>query len=342
MKVKQFTKFLRAIGLFAIALFLSIFLTHAPRHIPATNSQIKGIWLTHIGNAGLTYSTRIDNAFHQLSQLNFNRVYVDVYNGGTTYPSRYSPRNYLVSLPLTDPLKTSIRQGKRQGLNIYAWYEHGMMVFPDARLARQHPNWILKTQQGQQTIDSHWWLDPENEEVQHYFVNLFTEVARQYSGLSGIQLDDHWGIPLQFGNKTLAMTKLTRKVVAAIDRVRPDLEVSLSPNPLGFAKKKYAQDWLAWVKEGLIEEVVIQVYRPHSKDVLATLNSFEFKATSQYVPLGIGIYTGSWRRQPALSEIQKQISAVKQSGYGYALFCWESSFSPLRRASRQQKESYLK
>jgi uncharacterized lipoprotein YddW (UPF0748 family) len=47
-----------------------------------------------------------------------------------------------------------------------------MMVFPNARLARQHPDWILKTQQGEQTIDSHWWLDPENKEVQRLFFVL--------------------------------------------------------------------------------------------------------------------------------------------------------------------------
>lgn len=74
-----------------------------------------------MGNAFLTYTTLTDNVFHQLSRLNYNRVYVDVYNNGTTYSSKYAPRNHLLSLPFTNPLKTAIKEGKRQGLKIYAW-----------------------------------------------------------------------------------------------------------------------------------------------------------------------------------------------------------------------------
>ncbi len=79
------------------------------------------------------------------------------------------PRNYLLSLPFTDPLKTAIKEGKHQGLKIYAWYEHGMMTFPNATSARQHPDWILSTNNNKKLIDNHWWLDPANPEVQQYF-----------------------------------------------------------------------------------------------------------------------------------------------------------------------------
>ncbi len=35
----------------------------------------------------------LDNVFHQLSRLNFNQVYISVYNNGVTYPSKISDRN---------------------------------------------------------------------------------------------------------------------------------------------------------------------------------------------------------------------------------------------------------
>ncbi len=81
---------------FAIAiiiLFVSTQLTTAPNHTPQKSELIKGMWLGHVGNAFLTYTGLTDNAFHQLSRLNYNRVYVDVYNNGTTYSSKYAPRN---------------------------------------------------------------------------------------------------------------------------------------------------------------------------------------------------------------------------------------------------------
>jgi uncharacterized lipoprotein YddW (UPF0748 family) len=316
-------------------------LTTAPNHTPQKSELIKGMWLGHVGNAFLTYTGLTDNAFHQLSRLNYNRVYVDVYNNGTTYSSKYAPRNYLLSLPFIKPLKTAIKEGKRQGLKVYAWYEHGFMTFPNAELAQQHPDWILSTSNNEKLIDNHYWLDPANLEVQKYFVNLFTEVAASYLELDGIQVDDHWGIPIQFGNKAEAVTDLTRKVVEAIRKIRPDLVISLSPNPLGFAIKKYSQDWLAWVKAGLFNEIVMQLYRQTSQEVGLSIDNSILAEINEQVDVAIGIYAGGLRNQKSLAEIQRQITVVKKYGYGYAIFPWETSLGIVRWHNRKQKENYL-
>lgn len=338
-QIRQLSKFL-AIGI--VVFWLLSRLTLAPSHTPEASVSIKGVWLSHFGNAFLTYTNLTDNALHQLSQLNYNRVYVDVYNGGTTYSSKYAPRNYLLSLPFTNPLKTAIKQGKRQGLKVYAWYEHGMMTFPYARLAQQHPDWVLTTSSGEKLIDNHWWLDPANLEVQQYFVNLFTEVAASYLELDGIQVDDHWGIPVQFGDKAEAMTELTNLVVTAVRKVRPDLTISLSPNPLGFSRKKYSQNWFAWIKAGLFDELVMQLYRPTSAEVALAIANSILPEVQQYVDVAVGIYAGSLRRQKSLVELQQQIATVKQHGYGYVIFPWDTSLGILRFTDRDRKEQYLR
>ena len=317
-------------------------LTVAPRHTADKSNLIKGIWLSHVGNAWLTYTSQTDNVFHQLARLNYNRVYVDVYNNGTTYSSKYAPRNYLLSLPFTNPLKTAIAQGKRQGLEIYAWYEHGLMTFPNAKLAQQHPDWILSTDNNEKLIDRHWWIDPSNPEVQQYFVDLFTEVALSYPDLYGIQIDDHWGIPVQFGDRTQAVTALTQQVVAAIRKAKPDLIISLSPNPIGFSRTKYSQDWLTWIEAGWIDELVMQLYRPTSAEVVLAIDNSILGQIRDKIDIGIGIYAGGLTNQKSLAEIQQQIATVKKYGYGYALFPWKTSFGILRRASREEKEKFLK
>ena len=317
-------------------------LTLAPSHNPKDSELIKGIWLSHVGNALLTYTNSTDNAFNQLSRLNYNRVYVDVYNAGTTYSSKYAPRNYLLSLPLTNPLKTAITQGKRQGLKIYAWYEHGLMTFANARLAQQHPDWILTTANNEKLIDNHWWIDPANPEVREYFINLFTEVALSYPDLYGIQVDDHWGIPIQFGDYTEAVTELTREVMSAVRKARPNLVISVSPNPLGFSRRKYSLDWLTWINEGLVDELVMQLYRPTSSEVELAMNNSILAQIRNTVDVAVGIYVGGLFGQKPLAEIQQQMSIVQQYGYGYALFPWKTSLGILRRASRQEKENYLK
>ena len=315
-------------------------LTLTSSHIPEHFNSIRGIWLSHVSNAFLTYTSLTDNVFNQLSRLNYNRVYVDVYNNGTTYSSKYAPRNYLLALPFTNPLKTAIQEGKRQGLKIYAWYEHGMMTFPNTELAR-HPDWILSTESNEKLIDRHWWLDPDNPQVQQYFVNLFTEVAASYPELDGIQLDDHWGIPIQFGDKSQAMTSLTYKVVEAVRKIRSDLIISLSPNPLGFSQKKYSQNWLAWVEAGLFDELVMQLYRPTSSEVALAIDNSILPKVAKYVDVAVGIYAGGWQKLKPLAEIQRQTAVVRQYGYGYAIFSWKTSLGILRFDSRQEKENYL-
>jgi uncharacterized lipoprotein YddW (UPF0748 family) len=342
MRLKKIKKLILWILTVAIALVGFKFFLPLPSHLSNKNKQIQGIWLTHVGNSLLVYSTQLDNVFHHLSSLNFNRVYVDVYNGGTTYPSKYAPRNKLASLPFSDPLQAAIKEGKRQGLKIYAWYEHGMMLFPNDKFAQKHPDWLLINAKGKKIIDGHLWLNPEYLEVQKYFVNLFTEVAKNYPSLYGIQLDDHWGIPIEFGDKTQAMTELTNQIVEAIHQVKQDLVVSLSPNPLPFATNRYGQNWLLWIKQGLINEVIVQIYRETSEELIATLNNSGLVEASNYVPVAIGIHTGNLQKLKSLTEIKKQKEIANKYGYGYSLFCWEYVFSPLRTSNHWiSQESWL-
>jgi len=335
MKRKQHKRYLKFSFTVITAIITLNVLTTTPTNIPQGSDTIKGVWITHLGNSLLTYTSLIDNVFYRLSCQNYNAVYVDVYNGGTTYPSKYISRNNLISFPFTDPLRTAIREGKRQGLNIYAWYEHGMMLFPKQKLAQQHPDWILKTSDGKQYIENHLWLDPENPEVQQYFINLLTEVAQNYPELAGIQLDDHWGIPIVFGNKTQAMTNLTRQVVRAAKQVNPSLIISLAPNPYQFSVNKYSLDWIKWLEEKLFDELVIQIYRSDSQQVTESILASGIKEASQYlqdVQVAVGIYAGGTPQLKSLNEIEEQINAVKQFNYGYSIFCWEYTSTFFRKA----------
>ncbi len=342
MLLKRFKKLVVLSLIVALIVIILNLLTVAPSHKPQQSNLIKGVWLTHLGNSFLTYTTAIDNVFHQLSRLNFNRVYISVYNKGTIYPSEYVPRNHLISLPWTDPLSSAIKQGKRQGLKIYGWYEYGMMLSKYDKLIQKHPDWILKTDDGTQLINNNFWLNPGHPEVEKYWINLLTEVAEKYPELDGIQLDDHWGIPKEFGDQRLEMTNLTTKVVKAVKKVNGNLIISVSPNPYHFAVKHYNQDWIRWVKEKLVDEIIIQIYRPTTQEVARTLTTSGIKTASQYIPVGVGIYTGNpWSRK-SLTEIAEQVSVVKKHNYGYSLFCWEYLFTPLHNSSQQEREAVFR
>jgi uncharacterized lipoprotein YddW (UPF0748 family) len=110
---------------------------------------------------------------------------------------------------------------------------------------------------------------------------------------------------------------------------------------LGFAIKKYSQDWLAWVKAGLFNEIVMQLYRQTSQEVGLSIDNSILAEINEQVDVAIGIYAGGLRNQKSLAEIQRQITVVKKYGYGYAIFPWETSLGIVRWHNRKQKENYL-
>ncbi len=291
------------LAIFLIAVFQKI--TEAPPHQPQNSQVIRGVWMTHVGTAFYAWTGQLDNVFHQLSRLNFNRVYISVYNDGVTYPSKVSHRNRETNLPLYNILNSAIHQGHRQGLKVYAWFEYGLMLHDNDPLARSHPDWLLKDGQ---VVNGFVWLDPSHPEVEQYFIDLLTEFAYLYHKLDGIQLDDHWAVPRQFGNYVVPLTQLTQKISTAIAKINPQWILSLSPNSPSFAYRNYSQDWLTWVNRGYVDEVIVQIYRPTLQAVKTALAQSGLAAASQRVPVAVGIFTGFLKKGLAITPMVISLS----------------------------------
>lgn len=289
--------------------------------------MIRGVWLTDIGTAFLHHTTLLDNVLNHLSRSGYNRIYINVYgNWGTLYSSKGKIRNteitsLFLSPPLTDPLKSVAKEGKRQGLKVYAWLEYGLMLPPESKIAKSHPDWLLKTSDGKTIVNQFVWLDPSHPQVQAYLLNLVREIIKY--DLEGIQFDDHWAIPRQFGNHQQALTDLTQKVHQLIQEKNPKIIFSLSPNPYSFSVNRYNQNWLNWVKKDYVDEVVIQIYRKTPREVRQTINTSGIAEASRYVPVAIGVFA-PWNTTE--KNLKDQIKVVNDLGYGFSVFCWERRF----------------
>ena len=55
--------------------------------------------------------------------------------------------------------------------------------------------------------------------------------------------------------------ELLTQIVSAVKSVRHDCLISISPNPLNFSRTRYLADWQHWADLGLIDELILQVYR---------------------------------------------------------------------------------
>lgn len=372
--VGQMTKKTWCIYLLCLGIAIALFVT-PPKYLttgqtPSATTELRGVWLTNFGGAVLFFPQGVNRVLYQIRQLNFNTVYPVVWNRGNTfYPSTVAKREigntqnpFQAILMLgQDVLAQIVQQGKRKGLRIIPWFEYGFMAPANSQLAHNHPDWLTQRQNGSKLLkdDLHEqylsnatkgqslrnravikqvWLNPLHPEVQQFILDLIVEVVTKYD-IAGIQLDDHFSLPVEFGYDRFTiklyqqehqgkkppnnyldsewmrwrankLTDFMQRVFLAVKSVKPDCLVSLSPNPQYFAYTAYLQDWLTWVQRGWVEELVCQVYRNDLKTFQAELTQPALKIARRRIPVGIGILTGSWRQPIAFFQIQQQVQTV--------------------------------
>jgi uncharacterized lipoprotein YddW (UPF0748 family) len=347
------------------------------------NREIRGVWITNIDSDVLFKRDRLAAAIKDLKELNFNTIYPVAWNWGfTTYPSKVAKRvvgsswmpktsaGILLHRSLTrteglagrDLMKEMVTEGHKRGMRVIPWFEFGFMA-PDksdpagSNLAELHPDWLTTKQDGKaiwkEGNDPRVWLNPFRPDVQKFIIDLVTEVATKYD-VDGIQFDDHFGLPHEFGYDKFTVdlykqehqgklppketqneewvnwrankiTLFMRDLFAAVKAAKPKAIVSISPNPYRFAKSFFLQDWARWEREGLVEELVIQLYRDKLETFVGEMNKPEVKLASQHIPVAIGILSGVKPKPISMKQIQTQVAAVRKQGLaGVSFFFYES------------------
>ncbi|MCM1981871.1 family 10 glycosylhydrolase [Lyngbya confervoides] len=334
-------------------------LSAAKAYAPST--EIRAVWLTTNDTPTLRDHAKLTQAIGELRSFNFNTVYPVVYNSGyALYPSATAQREGFQpfirrGLQGQDILADIIEQSHRNGLTVIPWFEFGFMAPPSSELALAHPQWLTQRQDG----STHWegaagevvWLNPFHPEVQALITNLVLEVVTQYNG-DGIQFDDHMSLPFEFGydsytknlyksetkkdpppnphdptwvkwradKLTAFMTQLNQAVKAR----KASAIFSVSPNPYDYAYKASLQDWLRWVRQGIVDELIVQVYRPDLGSFDQQLVQPEIQEARQKIPTGVGILTGLRHRPVNINLIQSKIQTARYRNLGVAFFFYES------------------
>jgi uncharacterized lipoprotein YddW (UPF0748 family) len=259
-----------------------------------------------------------------------------------------------------DMLAEAIELGHAQGLAVIPWFEFGLMSEERAELTRLHPEWLTSRKDGSQVYvygdrgqHRFVWLNPARPEVQKLLVDLIKEVVTKYD-LDGIQMDDHFGMPAELGYddytvklyqkshkgklppenindpewtrwRSRFVTDLMVKIFAAIKITKPNIVISLSPNPRAFSYEHYLQDWLRWVELGFINELIVQVYRSEIPAFLSELESPELQEVRKKIPVGIGILTGLRVQNVDMTMIENQVQATRDRNFhGFSFFFYET------------------
>jgi uncharacterized lipoprotein YddW (UPF0748 family) len=324
---------------------------------------------------------KLEAAVAQLAQLGFNTLYPVVWNGGYAYyPSAITQQREIQNFTFRglqgqDPLAELIRLAQGRGLQVMPWFEFGFMAPPSSELALRHPSWLSQDRDGGTLSESAAGevvrLNPFHPEVQQLLTELVLEVVGAYP-VQGIQLDDHFSLPSSFGYDPFTralylretgravpsnpqdgawvrwradkLTAFLRRLRAAVRAKRPGVLISLSPNYADFAYKLQLQDWRSWVKEGLVDEVVVQIYRPDEQSFAAELARPEFQpkkaGPGAKVPMAVAIMAGTRQRPTPMALLAAQAQAARQRGLGVAFFhygpLWELTADPAGRLQELQ------
>jgi uncharacterized lipoprotein YddW (UPF0748 family) len=287
-----------------------------------------------------------------------------------------------------DVLAEIVKQGNKQGLKVIPWFEYGFMTPPNSALARRHPDWITVRQDSTKTlkevldeqqliqnvpkfirnglVSKQVWLNPLHPQVQKFIRNLIVEVVTKYD-VAGIQLDDHFGLPVELGYDAFTVrlyrqehqgqsppndplneewmrwrankiSDFMQQIFKAVKAVKPNAIVSLSPNSQDFSYRAYLQDWQYWVQRGWVEELVIQIYRDDLKSFVTQLSQPALEVARRHIPVGVGILTGTWGRPVDIAQISEQVKAVRDRGFdGVSFFYWESLWGYLAPESPRKR-----
>jgi uncharacterized lipoprotein YddW (UPF0748 family) len=137
------------------------------------------------------------------------------------------------------------------------------------------------------------------------------------------------------------ITDFLTQVFKAVKDRKPNAIVSVSPNPQRDSYQFFLADWANWERRGLVEELIVQIYRDNFKTFISELEQPELKAARSHIPVGIGILTGLKNRAVSLSQIQQQVEAVRRRGFaGVSFFFYETLWNNASEPSDQRQSAF--
>lgn len=337
---------MRYIYTLLIMLLASLCAVAQPKH------EVRAVWLTTIGGIDWPHSyaqsarsierqkDELRHILDQLQQVGINTVLLQTRVRGTMiYPSDYEPWDGCLSgfpgkSPGYDALKFAIDECHKRGMELHAW----MVTIPlgkwDAlgcrQLRKKMPRNIIK-------IKADGYLNPESQQTADYLASLCAEVTKRYD-IDGIHLD-YIRYPedmpkLKTLDRQCGRNNITR-IVSAISRRVKSLKpwVKMSCSPIGKydnttrywshgwnANTTVCQDAVAWLRDGLMDELFPMMYFRDNHFFPFALDWKEQSHGRIVVP-GLGIYFMSPReRDWPLSDITRELEVLRHIGLGHAYF----------------------
>ncbi|MFZ4640339.1 MAG: glycoside hydrolase family 10 protein [Nodosilinea sp.] len=215
------------------------------------------------------------------------------------------------------------------------------------------------------------WLNPFHPQAQKFILELINDLASNYE-IDGFQFDDHLGLPVEFGYdpytinlyraehggrnpptnpqdrewvawRAAKISDFLALVYSLVKSRRPQALVSISPNPYPFAYDHYLQDWPTWVKRGLVDELVIQLYRSDQNRFIWEVDKPSIQSALAKIPTSAGLLSGLRADPVSIKHLEEQIEALRDRRLaGMSFFFYESLWLSPPQETREQRINTLR
>lgn len=204
-----------------------------------------------------------------------------------------------------DPLRRVVIEAHRNGIEVLPWFEMGFSTSysqSGGYILRERPHWAALGADGLPVVKNGFdWMSGTHPEVQAFLRALAAEVADRYD-IDGIEYSDRIpAMPVEAGYDPATVAiyreehggqdppsnprdyawiewradRLTRFFADVRDAVRAHgdhLTVAASPSLWPWSLLEYLQDPPTWVREGIADHVIPQLYRYTLADYLYELD----------------------------------------------------------------------
>nr|MDK2850609.1 hypothetical protein [Candidatus Cloacimonadota bacterium] len=311
----------------------------------------------------------IDEVIQNAIQNNQNELILEVrYRSDALYTpnrrsSKYSnpePRSYILANNDFDPLEYAIEKAKPFNLRIQAWVVAfnatpiATQMIQENYIFRYHPEWITYDVDGKKmrlTDQYGYFIDPGIQAVQEYLTNVFCDIVDGYPDLDGLHLDyvrypESWlgyhpeslkrfqeeGKDISWNQwRTKQVTDFVRNLNQRIKEINPEILLTAAViADINSARESYAQDWYAWLEEGIIDLAYPMAYDLDFGIYRNQLINMKLYSLEDRVVLGLRAWDQSgksllpWENNSYnITDIYRRIELARKNDFrGIALFSY--------------------
>jgi uncharacterized lipoprotein YddW (UPF0748 family) len=266
------------------------------------------------------------------------------------------PRSSILKNTSFDPLDYMIEKAHSYGIQVQAWIVVLNSVQTNKDLAstnhiyKNHSDWIMTDTYGNRMNASNYmgyFIDPGIPEVKNYLINVMLDIVSNYPDLDGIHLDyirypaKHLGYSKISVNRfqefkttnniewndwrILQLTNLIKEFRDLALAINPNLAITAAVMAdAQEAKIHYAQDWISWINNGILDRVYPMAYAKEYNNFHRVVSYYSDLLPQEKIVIGLRAWQESPKQYYDVSRIIEKANLSRQFGFGgIALFSYE-------------------